>query len=255
MERIKRSCFPIVGYFILVIGLVIFPHYVQAQIEVGIGAGINRNKLMNVNRIDRPFTSYKSKPGYALELIVRYSVHRNWSLGIEPAFINKNFTLMRSDYYKDVFETTYNQYIQLPVIFTGSVNYGHLSVGIGTGAYAAYWTRRTVRGQLPNISDLTLQSGNYAHVFQNMRPYSYQESHKLSPELFRRWELGWLLGMDFHYKANSQLTLFVAPRYYYSLTAQEKSNVMEQEQRYNETFTIFTGILFKGLLIRNKDER
>lgn len=256
MERIKRFCFPIiVVYFVLVIGLMTFPYYGQAQIEVGIGAGVSRNKLMHVNRIERPFTSYESKYGYALELIVRYPILKNLSMAIEPAFINKNYSLMRSDYYSGAFETTNNHYIQLPVIFTGSVNYGHLSIGIGAGAYAAYWTSRTVKGQLPNISDLTLQDGNYMHVYQNMRPYSYQESHKLSPVLFRRWEFGWLLGMDFHYKASSQLTLFVAPRYYYGLTAQEKNNVMEQEQRYNETFTIFTGILFEGLLIRNKNER
>lgn len=255
MERVKGSCFQIIGYFILVIALLNFPYYVQAQIEVGIGAGINRNKIKSVNRMERLFTSYKNKSGYALELIIKYPVHRNWSIGIEPAFINKNYTLMRSDYYKGVFETTYNQYIQLPIIFTGSVNYGHFSVGIGAGAYAAYWTRRTVKGLQPNISDLTPQSGNYMHVYQNMRPYSYQESHKLSPEIFRRWEFGWLVGMDFQYKVNSRLILFVAPRYYYSLTAQEKNGMIEQEQRYNETFTIFTGILFKGLTNRNKDER
>ena len=236
-------------------GLLSFPFCIQAQIEIGIGVGMSRNKLAIINRTERLFTSYRPVNGIAAELIFKYPLHKYISVRIEPSFVGKNYSLVRSGYYQGVFQTTYNSYLQFPIIFTGSVDYHQFSVGISAGGYSSYWARSTRQGVLPNLSNLSLQDDGYTNVFQDMQPYSYKEDYQLAANMHRRWEFGWLIGTDFQYKVAKQLTVFVAPRYSYALTGQVQNPHIGQEQRYNETLTIFAGLLFKIKSISTKNEK
>lgn len=217
-------------------------HHAHAQLQIGIGVGGEKNKLSLVNGVARPFTTYNTSFGSAVQLLLKYPLLTSITLGLDPTFINKNYNIVRSGYYANVNESIVNSYIQLPLSFTYFRDCKQLSFGINAGIYLAYWLKSKRSGIVPNLSNLSFQDGGYKNVFDNMLPYSYNERQYLTENKDRRLEYGWLLGVDIQYDLDPKCKIFVAPRYYYSLAGQVKGSYVEQ--RYNETLAVFSGILF-----------
>lgn len=216
----------------------------KAQLNVGINAGISRNSLIS-NRGYRSNTDYTKVDGFTAGMVVRYPVNKYVTIGVEPSFIGKNYKIVRNDYYQGVYQATYNNYIQLPMLATFSLSNQRMLGGISAGGYSAYWAHSRKKGVIPNLSDLSTQDGDYTNVFQNIKPFSYDETYHFDNKLDNRWEFGWVAGLDFQYTLSRQFAYFMTARYYYSLTDQGKNYTINQEQRFNQTVVISAGLLFR----------
>ncbi|OOG19739.1 hypothetical protein BWD42_07505 [Sphingobacterium sp. CZ-UAM] len=220
-----------------------FPQSTIAQLQVGLQVGIDQNYLALKNKTVRDFTYYEEKNGYMAGLMLRYSLNRYLSLGVEPAWITKNYQLKRRGYYSGVFQATENTYLQLPLVFNTSVSYRRFVLGLTAGGYTAFWLRSKNKGKIPNISDLSAQPDGFEQVFEDMQAFRYEENYQLSSKRDRRHEWGLLLGLDLHYQFAPSLAVFVAPRYYYALTGQVRHYAAGLEQRFNETSAISAGLV------------
>lgn len=220
------------------------PLLVKGQLNVGLNAGISRNSLISSQGY-RSFTTYDKAYGYNAGLVLQYPVNKLMTVGVEPSFIKKNYEIARNDYYQGGYEATRNSYIQLPVLFTFSLSNDKMLGGITGGGYSAYWAHSRKKGVIPNLSNLSLQNGGYTNVFQNIQRFSYDETYHFDPNVDKRWEFGWVTGLDFQYTIVKQMAFFIAARYYYSLTDQVKNYSINHEPRYNETEVVMAGLLFK----------
>lgn len=224
--------------------LLLSPIFVRGQLNTGIGTGISQNSLNN-NQHSNPLTAYDMVDGRIIEIVLQYSLQKHITLGLEPSVIGKHYKIVRSDYYQGVYQATYNTYIQLPILLTFHISNPRIMGGISAGGYTAYWANSRRKGIIPNLSNLSLQDSNYKNVFQNMEPFSYNETYNFNAKLDNRWEFGCVAGLDFQYTLFSQLAYFISARYYYALTNQNKKYSINQEHRYNETLAVSTGLLFK----------
>ncbi|QNK63469.1 PorT family protein [Pedobacter sp. PAMC26386] len=224
--------------------LLVAPLLMKGQLNIGINGGISRNSLIS-NRGYRPFTTGEKIGGYTAGMILQYPVNKFITIGAEPSFVGKNYRIARSDYYQGVYETTYNNYIQLPILLTFSLSNERMLGGISAGGYSAYWAHSRKKGEIPNLSNLSLQDGDYTNVFQNMQRFSYDATYHFNSKLDNRWEFGWVAGLDFQYTLVKRIACFINARYYYSLTDQGKDYSVNQQQRFNETMVVTAGLLFK----------
>lgn len=224
--------------------LLALPIFAICQLQVGLGSGISYNSLA-ASPINRPLTSYHNLTGYTVSIVLQYPLNPFISIGLEPTFIKKNYKTVRNGYYQGVYQATYNSYIQLPALLTFSVRHKTLSGGVSIGGYSAYWARSKKKGEIPNLSNLSFQDDNYTNVFQNIQRFSYSETYRFDPEFDRRWEFGWAAGLDLRYTIDEQLAVFIAPRYYYSLSGQVKGQSPYQDQRFNGTWVMGAGLLLK----------
>ena len=224
--------------------LLINPLLMKGQLNVGVNAGISRNSLIS-NRSYRSNTDYTKIDGFTAGVVVQYPVNKYLTIGAEPSYIGKNYKIERNDYYQGVYQATYNNYIQLPVLLTFSLSNQKMSAGISAGGYSAYWAHSRKKGVIPNLSDLSMQDGNYTNVFQNLRPFSYDETYHFDNKVDNRWEFGWVAGLDFHYNLSGRISYLMTARYDYALTDQGKNYTINQEQRFNQTVVISAGLLFR----------
>ncbi|KIO76691.1 hypothetical protein TH53_13525 [Pedobacter lusitanus] len=219
----------------------------HAQWSVGLEAGYNKNYIFT-NTGFRAFTAYKPMEGFNIGIPVKYTLNNWFAVQADPQFIRKSYKMERSGFFEGVYQKNTNNYIQLPLmahfIFGGQKIKGFFNLG----GYAGYWSSSHIKGtQLDPFS----KSNELPDDFQSKRlldfepGYNYDEKYEFDKRKDRRIELGLLAGAGVSYQLKPRYELFAEGRYYRALTDQQKSYMLNQIPRYNDTFTIQVGCMYR----------
>ena len=218
--------------FIFLLGILFFWQSVQAQsgrFEMGFAGGAAYNQLYT--------QSIRSQEKYEPEISFSASFPMqcfltNWlAIGWDFSCLQKNY---RWNYKNFARETTENTYMQLPVMLRfRPLKIKQFNTFISVGGFAAYNIYRKVNGIVFNVYDME----NY---------HTYNEKSKFDNRRDQRFELGLSAGISTDYLIKNKCRIFVEARYYYGLTdLQQKDYMLHQIPRYNDTYLLQMGCLFK----------
>jgi hypothetical protein len=213
---------------------------------IGLEIGYTKNYLIT-NISSLPFTVLKPQDGYLVGLRVEYNLNKWLSICSNPNWSQKNYEIERTDFFAGVYEKFTNSYIQLPV-------FGHFSFGesrvkgfLNMGGYAAYWKSAWVKGSEGNILnpvDTVYFNSNPKTFFEENKPYNYNQQYEFNSTRDNRFELGWLLGIGVSYDAK-KFKLFIEGRLTQSMSDQQKKYMINQVPRYNQTYSLSMGWVWR----------
>jgi len=219
----------------------------RAQWSLGLEAGYNKNYLFT-NSGFRAFTEYKPEDGFTIGLPVKYTLNDWFGIQADPQFIRKSNRLERSGFFEGVYQKNTNSYIQLPLMAHFTFGGHKLKGFFNLGGYAGYWAASHIKGtQLdvfgqPNVVPDDFQSKRYLDYIPGD---SYDEQYSFDSRRDRRIELGVLAGTGVSYQLKPRYELFAEGRYYRALTDQQKNYMLNQIPRYNDTFVIQVGCMYR----------
>ena len=215
---------------------------VFAQLSIGVQGGYTKNYLYT--RVG-PFINTKYEPvdGISLGLSLQYAVTDWFALQSEVQFVQKNYRLTRTGFQEGIYNTTTNQYGQLPIM-------GHFSFGgrqlkgfLNLGGYAGYWMTSRQQGIMANI-DNNLNAEKATRLLDDLPPLAYDESYVFDARKDRRLDVGWLAGVGLTYQPG-RYQFFVEGRYTQAMLDQQKPYAINQQPRYNQTFLVQIGGLYQ----------
>ncbi|QNK62087.1 PorT family protein [Pedobacter sp. PAMC26386] len=219
----------------------------HAQWSVGLEAGYNKNYPFT-NTGFRAFTEYKPMEGFNIGVPVKYTLNNWFGVQADPQFIRKSYQMVRSGFFDGVYQKNINNYIQLPLMAHFTFGGQKIKGFFNLGGYAGYWASSHIKGtQL----DVFSQSYELPDDFQSKRyldfkpGYNYDEKYEFDKRKDRRIELGLLTGAGISYQLKPRYELFAEGRYYRALTDQQKDYMLNQIPRYNDTFTIQVGCMYR----------
>ena len=137
MKRLRLK--QIIAYTNMLAALMLLCHAkANAQFSVGVQAGYANNYLLtNVSNLVS--TKYVSQPGFSVAVPLQYDIADWFAIKAQPGYMQKNYQMQRTGFYKGVYETSTNGYVQLPLM-------GHFSFGsetlrgyVDAGGYAGFW--------------------------------------------------------------------------------------------------------------------
>ena len=223
--------------------------FAKAQFYVGLGAGGNQNHLItNVSNLIS--TEYVPIDGFNIEIPIEYKVNDWFSLKSSPEFIQKNYQLQRTGFYKGVYQLSKNGYLQIPLSaqfsFGGKLLKGYLNLG----GYGAYWASSHIKGAFANpLNSPAYGTSNTAFysltVFDYQTPYYFDEKYQFNSTKDNRLEFGVYSGLGISYQLESNYKVFTEFKYYDALTDQQKKYQSEQVPRFNETGSVSVGFLYE----------
>lgn len=216
----------------------------KSQLLLGIGVGISNNYL-NTNISNRKSSVIKSDVGYSINLPLHYQVVKWLTIETGPNFIQKNYTLARTDSLLGAYTRFKNTYIQLPLLM--HVVYGNrLKIFIKAGGYIAYWISGHLKGETPNI--FSVISTGYGSQVETFALSTFTEKYIFNSQRDNRIELGWIIGAGLQYKLTNKYSLFTEWSFNQSLTDQQKQYMYNQMPQYNQTSNFLIG----GLYVLNR---
>ncbi|MBD2756574.1 porin family protein [Spirosoma validum] len=228
------SCF-------LALSLSVFSAF--AQLSVGVQGGYVKNYL-NTSTGYLVSTQYAPATGFSIGIPIRYSVNKWLAFQVEPQLIQKNYRLNRTGSLDGLYQTTTNQYLQLPIMGHFSFGGARLKGFMNLGGYAGYWATSTNQGALfafsPQLEDETDESD----ALPDYLLQKFNESYTFDGRKDRRLEIGLLAGTGIGYQAG-RYNFFVEGRYYYALSDQQKNYMINQIPRYNQTYALQVGCLYQ----------
>ena len=220
----------------------LFIPHAAAQLSAGIEGGYNKNYLVT-NNANRAFTNYQPLNGFEVGIPVQYKIRDWFAIETEPAFVQKNYNQERSVFFAGVYQDNYNSYFQLPLM-------GHFMFGgqrlkgfVNAGIYGGYWLGGKVKGEMPNILDITDSESSGNSIYDYEHPYSYNEKYSFDNRKDRRLSAGWIGGLGLSYDLNGRYQVFTEGRALYDFTDQQKNYMTNQVPRYNTTYSINAGLL------------
>lgn len=233
----KKQLFS-VGTGLLCLLLTINAH---AQLSIGLSGGYARNHLYTSVGY-RTYTQYQPADGFSLSVPLKYTVNDWLAVQAEAQFVQKNYQLIRSEFFEGIYNATTNQYLQLPLM-------GHFSFGgrklkgfVNLGGYAGYWATSTNKGVAAGLSlQPTENPQRYLDFYQNI---AYDEPYAFDNRKDRRFELGWLTGLGVSYQL-SRYNVFVEGRYSQAILDQQKNYMNNQIPRYNQTYILQIGCFYQ----------
>ncbi len=217
-----------------------FSTNVLAQFSIGLSGGYAKTNLYTSPGY-RTYTQYRPADGFSVGVPIQYVITDWLTVQAEAQFVQKNYRLTRTDYYEGVYNTTTNQYLQLPLMGHFSFGSRRVSGFVNLGGYAAYWATSANKGVTPALNE----GGGDAPIFLDaVERVAYNEPYAFDNRKDRRFELGWLTGLGVSYQL-ARYSFFVEGRYSQSLLDQQKNYMINQIPCYNQTYTVQTGCLFQ----------
>ena len=214
----------------------------SSQWVAGLQAGPDLNFLKtNISNI--PVAEYKPVIGIQAGLIVQYAFNKWLALEAQPCFQQKRYKLEWTGYYSGIYQTNLNDYWSLPLVGDISFVAGKFRLTAQLGVYVAYWAVGRAKGVMPNVGDPTAATSYVDYIGYNTL-YSYNVADSFESCRDQRIELGWMTGERIAYCHNNT-QFFVGIQYYYSSTDQQKNYEINQIPRYNQTFALSAGVLYK----------
>jgi hypothetical protein len=218
----------ILVFFVLLFGLTGLG--LRAQWRAGLEGGPDFNSIQtNISNV--PMTEYAAVSGYQVGIPMQYRINDYLSLEAVPTLLQKSYKLVWKGTLDSNFVRSRNTYLQLPLLVDLSYGWHGFHLTGQFGAYSARWLHGRVQGSLPNLFTLANGPFDSALVFNGKRD--------------QRWEIGWVAGGRLAYNFQETWQLFLCGRYYQSLTNEQKNEYLGQIPRYNRTWGVSVGALFK----------
>lgn len=207
---------------------------ILAQSNVQVISGISINHLQQDDIM--PETKSKDGPGYNFGLAFSRQL-TNW-LSIKSGLnlIEKNYTLERLNSFKGIVFRNSNQYLQAPVLVM--IGYGekwHKSIEIGF--YTSYWMNGRMNANIPDVFSPIDNDG-----IQKLQLIEITQSYEFNKQRDKRWENGYVFGINISRNISKSYVLLINPQYYYSITDQQKKYMNNQTKRYNQTLVLNLGL-------------
>jgi hypothetical protein len=92
--------------------------------------------------------------------------------------------------------------------------------------------------------DTVYHNSNPKTLFEENKPYNYNQPYEFNSTRDNRFEFGWLLGIGVSYDAK-MYKLFIEGRLTQSMTDQQKKYMINQVPRYNQTYILSVGWLWR----------
>lgn len=220
--------------YIFTIILALYSSKINAQVSIGIDAGLTYNKLnYKTNNV-----LLGKKSGYVTNINVGYSLNKWLSIEGSAGLIQKNYSISNKN---NIWQQINNSYLQFPVSMKYNIKViKGLSTSISLGVYYAYWIYGSVEGVAPNVFELlTSSDGEDLIKLQNIK-YSY----KFDTTKDNRSEFGWVAKVGLNYKIVNALDGSIKIYHYQSVTDQQKKIQELQNGRYNQTFSVVAGLTY-----------
>ena len=231
----------------LALGMFLFcTTQLKAQLYLGIEAGGNKNYLVTSNQA-QAFTNYDPKGGFSFGVPLLYQYNDWFALQSGLSYTQKNYQITRTGYFQGIYQKNTNSYLELPILAHFSFGDEQLKGFINLGGYAAYWMSDHLKGVETNVLN-TVDSSSASNTLSTNTGsygYSYSEPYQFSTLKDKRLELGWIAGAGISYETISGHRFLIEGRYTSSVTDQQKNYQLNQIPRYNSTWGISIGCLFR----------
>jgi len=205
-------------------------HFAQRykRFEMGVAAGATLNELYT--QTIRSLSKYEMEMGGSLSALMLCRIANWYAFEWELSGIQKNYFWKHSNF---GYQTTYNTYVQLPVMQRFSFGWEQTRFFVNLGGFGGYLFSRWESGRLLNVYD----QSNY---------YSYSGKGRFDSRRDQRFELGVLAGAGMEYLSKERYRFFAEVRYFHGLTNLQQENYMlNQIPRYNNTFLFQMGCFFQ----------
>lgn len=228
-------------YFLLLAAMFVAGLPVFGQWVIGLGGGLGSNSLQT-NIANRPQQSLQPMSGLFFELPLSYSFQLGGKAGMgrfgitveaSCTFLQKNYSLNRTDTLQDLDQQYRNAYGQLPLAALFFYKKGPFCVELGGGYYIGYWISGRVKGGMPDIFNTALP---YPAT------YSFDEAYVFDDNKDNRWENGWTAQGRFAVRVQGTIDLFAAGHFFQAVTDQQKAYMLQQIPRYNSTWVLSLGL-------------
>ena len=211
-----------------------------AQTLCGIEAGMSSNSL-NTNIKNRTSSVIKSVIGYEVGIPIQNKIKKWLFLQSTPSFIQKNYSINRTDSLQGVFDQHNNTYFQIPLLL--NFIYGNrLHFFANAGIYLGYWMMGRLKGETPNIFSVTnAGAGQQIETFQLT---AYNQKYNFNSKIDNRIEFGWVAAVGLKYTFKKRIFIFLEYSYYQALTDQQKKYMINQIPQFNQTKTFSFGVSY-----------
>jgi hypothetical protein len=221
--------------------------HTNAQLRIGVEAGINNNYL----RAAIPHDT-EMKPGVAVNagFVIQYPINDWLAITAIPGIQQKKYAINRTGAFTGVGETKTNLYIQLPVMATVQWKIKNMALYVNAGLYGAYWAAARQRGTIPDIFHSIDSMGDDGQIHSSLVLASYNIKYPFDKRKDNRYEFGWITGIGTAYSVYNNWRVFAEARMYDAITGMQKKYMISQEQQYNRTISIMAGCI---MTIKRKD--
>ncbi|HEY4788607.1 MAG TPA: porin family protein [Bacteroidales bacterium] len=234
-----------VKFYCICIIILIVSLSIKAQYSIGLDGGYSYNHL-NTKISNRGFTNNKNESGFNADMQINYDLYNFLRLNTGISLTQKNYSLVRDGEYLGEYETFTNTYFQIPVTIQLEIfKIKEFEFSIKTGLYGAYWAFAKVNGAIPNIFSSTDIVGNNGQIVQYLSFVKYSEKYQFNKTKDNRFEFGLKTGIGINYPFHKKYSLLAEFNYVQSITDQQKRYMVNQTQKFNETFSISVGCLIK----------
>jgi hypothetical protein len=230
-------------FFVLFATVVILTD-AKGQIAIGLEAGISNNFLhTDISKLS--YTNNQSENGFIITVLVQYVINNTLFLKTAFTLLQKNHSYIRTGPYTGVYTRFTNSYGQLPVM--AGINFGNKKIKalLQAGVYGAYWLQGKMKGQIPNIYNVTDSISSNGQITENYALAGFNQRYAFDSRKDRRFECGVTGGLGLTYFLNTRNSVLIEANYSHSLTSQQKNYMMNQEKRLNKTLAITAGYLYR----------
>ena len=221
--------------------------HAKAQFSAGLEAGFNKN-YANTNAGFHAFTKYEPLEAFNIGIPVKYDFNNWFALQADPQYIRKSYKMLRTRFFNGIYEDRKNSYVQLPIMTHFSFGGTKLKGFLNLGVYGGYWSAGRVKGTQSDVFSSTPDyedNQEFDNYLQIKPGVNYDEKYQFDKRRDRRIELGWLTGAGVSYQLKPRYQIFAEARYYQGLTDQQKNYMIDQIPRYNETYVIQVGCMYR----------
>ena len=213
----------------------------SAQWRIGLQGGYTHNSLTTETGFyyDR---HYNSRGGFAIGVPVQYGFNSWLAVQAEVSYLQKNYEMTRTGFYRQLGERLTNHYLSVPVFARFSFGGERLRGFLDAGFYAGGWlaarregTTFSMFGNIPNNNPDVL--GDISEL------YRYDEKYEFDSRRDNRFEGGALVGVGLDYAVTTRWAVTAECRYYHSLSDTQKEYMLGQSPRYHNTFLFQVGFM------------
>ncbi|MND77072.1 hypothetical protein D3C80_687390 [compost metagenome] len=180
---------------------------------------------------------------------MRYNFSDWLGLQLEVAYMQKNYAIRRSFFFKGVESEIKNSSLQLPLMAHFSFGGEDLRVFLNLGAYSEYWVNSRIRGahgsgfRNPNDDEVAIEKTNV--LFSDLiKLENFDQKVDFDTRRDRRMQFGLIAGVGMEYRLSPKFKVFTEARYQHNLTDLQKNYMINQIPRYNNTFGVQLGVFY-----------
>jgi hypothetical protein len=211
------------------------------HLYIGLSGGYAYNTLYTSDGY-RTFTHYEAGHAFTAGLTARWAFFNWLSLQIEAAFIQKNYSQVRTEQFAPVQYTITNSFIDFPIF--ANLNwpvYKGLGLFVNLGVSLGVWVHSRTKGVMREFTQ-SFWDGNIPLY------YSYDEDVPFDSRRDNQFDAGLLAGLGVKYDFKP-FCVYIEGRFNYGLTDLQKDYMKNKVPRINDTITVQAGIQFNKSIL------